>query len=273
MYLDYWQLEKRPFENTTDPAFYYPSECHQGALLKLRYGVESRRGAVLLAGGSGLGKSLLVQVLRRQLPETLGPVVHLIFPQLCTQELLAYLAAELGSGDPDGQLPATETSLRRVRQRLTENANEGKHALIVVDEAHLLEDHRTLESLRLLLNFETEHGFAATLLLVGQTKLLPALDRMPHFEERLGVKCLLRPFTIEETLSYVQHRLQTAGARREIIQPAALEIIHELSGGAPRRINRLCDLALLVGFAEERAHITPDHVAAVHGELVAVTPE
>ncbi len=273
MYLNYWQLDKRPFENTTDSAFYYPSESHQGALLKLRYAVESRRGAVLLAGGSGLGKSLLVQVLRRQLPETIGPVVHLIFPQLSTQELLAYLAAELGAGEQSDHLPATETSLRKVRQRLTENANAGKHALIVVDEAHLLEDQRTLETLRLLLNFETEYGFSATLLLVGQPKLLPTLDRMPHFEERLGVKCLLRPFSIEETLSYVQHRMQTAGARREVFLPSSLETIHELSGGAPRRINRLCDLALLVGFAEERHEITPDHVASVHGELVAVTPE
>lgn len=273
MYLNYWQLERRPFENTTDPAFYYPSESHQGALLKLRYGVESRRGAVLLVGASGLGKSLLVQVLRRQLPETIGPIVHLLFPQLSTQELLAFLAAELGCGEGGDHVAATETSLRRLRQRLTENAHDGKHALIVVDEAQLLEDHRTMESLRLLLNFETEHGFAATLLLCGQPKLLPVIDRMPQFEERLGVKCLLRPFKIEETLSYVHHRLQSAGAKREIFQQSAIESIHELSGGVPRRINRLCDLALLVGFAEERHEITPDHVAAVHGELVAVAPE
>jgi general secretion pathway protein A len=242
-------------------------------LLKLRYGIESQRGAVLLAGASGLGKTLLVQVLRRQLPESIGPVVHLVFPQLSPAELLAYLAAELGAGDSGDQLPAAETSLRRVRTRLTENANEGKHALLVIDEAHLLADHRTLETLRLLLNFETERGFAATLMLCGQPLLLPALDRMPQFEERFGVKCLLRPFRVEETLSYVQHRMQTAGARREIFQHAALEAIHELSGGVPRRINRLGDLALLVGFAEERGEITADHIAAVHGELVAVTPE
>lgn len=273
MYTNYWQLERRPFECTADPGAYYPSECHQGALLKLRYGIESQRGAVLLAGASGLGKTLLIQVLRRQLPENINPLVHLVFPQLTPQELLAYLAAELGVGDAGDQLPATETSLRRIRQRLTDNANEGKHAILVIDEAHLLVDHRTLETLRLLLNFETERGFAVTLLLCGQPMLLPALDRMPTFEERFGVKCLLRPFRVEETLSYVQHRLQAAGAQREIFQQAALEAVHELSAGIPRRINRLCDLSLLVGFAEERGEITADHIAAVHGELVAVTPE
>jgi general secretion pathway protein A len=112
-----------------------------------------------------------------------------------------------------------------------------------------------------------------TVLLVGQPSLLPVLDRMPELDERLAVKCLLRRLTLEETISYVHHRLQATGASREIFDVSALEAVHNLSLGVPRRINRLCDLALLIGFAEERTTITHQQIEAVSQELVAVVPE
>ena len=92
MYEPYWQLETKPFENTSDARFYYPSESHQGALLKLRYALQNQRAAALLCGPAGLGKTLLVRTLARQLPETFRPFVHLVFPQLPPDQLLAYLA-------------------------------------------------------------------------------------------------------------------------------------------------------------------------------------
>jgi general secretion pathway protein A len=82
MYEAYWRLEHRPFENTNDPRFYYPGESHQGTLLKLRYAVENRRGGAVLAGGSGTGKTLLVQALARQLNDSCQPFVQLVFPQM-----------------------------------------------------------------------------------------------------------------------------------------------------------------------------------------------
>src|SRR4029079_12254184 len=97
MYEAYWQLQSRPFENSPDARFYYPSESHQGALLKLRYAIENRRGAALLAGALGTGKSLAVATLRRLLPDSFAPFVHLVFPDMPARELLAYLAAELGA--------------------------------------------------------------------------------------------------------------------------------------------------------------------------------
>ena len=115
-----------------------------------------------------------------------------------------------------------------------------------------MDDTRTLEALRLLLNFESDSEPALTLLLVGHPALLPQIDRMPAFEERLGVKCLLRPFNVDETAGYMNFRMQAAGAKKQIFEPAAMEALHELSHGLPRQINRLCDLALLVGYAEER---------------------
>ncbi len=143
----------------------------------------------------------------------------------------------------------------------------------MIDEAQELAEAGTLETVRLLLNFEHEAVSAMTLLLVGQPALLPLLDRMPQLDERLAVKCLLRRLSLEETIGYIQHRLEAAGAGREIYDASALEAIHHLTLGVPRRINRLCDLTLLIGYAEERELISREQVEAVSEELVAVVPE
>ncbi len=145
--------------------------------------------------------------------------------------------------------------------------------MIVIDEAQDLDDNHALETIRLLLNFEHHAVAAMTVLLVGQPSLLPILDRMPELDERLAVKCLIRRLSLEESFSYIQHRLQAAGAQREIFDATALEAVHHLALGVPRRINRLCDLALLIGFAEERSLIGREQIEAVSEELVAVVPE
>ena len=273
MYESHWQLNDKPFENTSDPKYYYPSEVHQGALLKMRYVIENRRGGALLAGQSGLGKTLLIQSLVRQLPDEFAPVVNVVFPNMPQDQMLAYLAGELTGDHLDGPAATVEQSVRRIRAALDENTKAERHALIVVDEAHLLKDTGTLESLRLLLNFEIAARPQLTLILVGQPSLLPVIDRHQGLEERLGVKCLMRPFTVEETVSYITHRLSTAGATQPIFTQDALETIHALSRGIPRRINRLSDLALLISYAEDNHEIRAANVEVVSEELVAVRPE
>ncbi len=271
MYESYWQFDERPFDNLSSDRFYYPCESHQGALLKLRYVVENRRGGALLTGEAGLGKSLLIRALANQLPDDVAPHVQLLFPQMPPDQILAYLAGELGAAPPDTQ--SVQQSLRYIANRLAENTREGRHALFVVDEAHLLDETGALETVRLLLNLETDGQPDLTLLLVGHTTLLPIIDRHPQLEERLGVKCLLRPLTQEETAAYLQHRLSVAGASREIFDEEAVATIYRLSLGIPRRINRLADLSLLIGYAEEQAELGAAHVETVADELIAVAPE
>ncbi len=274
MYESHWQLSQKPFEDSADTRFYFPGETHQSALLKLRYAIENRRAGALLAGPSGSGKTLLMHMLRGGLDEQFTPIVHLVFPQMPAAELLAYLADKLAGvepGDPhDSGLPR---SIGRIEQFLADNAAAGRHAVVAVDEAHLIADTESLEALRLLLNFATTDGPGMTLLLIGQTGILTNLDRTPHFEERLAVKSLLRPFCEAETAEYVAHRLRTAGASSTIFEPDALSAIHALSHGVPRRINRLADLALLIGYAEERQTLSAEHLESVNEELVAVVPE
>lgn len=267
MYLTYWQLDTKPFEHTADVRFHYPTEGQHASLLKLRYALENRRPAALLCGASGLGKTLVAQALLRQLPETCSPLVHLVFPQLSPDQFMHYLADRL---DTCGTSAAgsVEQSFRRIETCLQQNAALGKHAVIVVDEAHLLAETGALATLRLLLNLELDGQAAATYLLVGQTSLMVAVDRLPELEERLAVKCLLRRLVVEETMAYVQHRLTAAGARQKIFDESGLEAVHEISQGVPRRINRLCYLALVVGFAEELPMLGRRQVEAVAEELL-----
>ena len=272
MYEAYWQLTGQPFANTSDPRFYYPTETHQGALLKLRYAVEGKRGGALLAGSSGLGKSLLAQALLQQLPEQFAPRVNIVFPQMPPEQLVAFIAGEL-AGKHAPVPPTLEQSVHVINQVLARNSAAGRHAVVVIDEAQLLRNNGGFETARLLLNFEYGGQAGLTLVLIGQPALLAALERAPELDERLSVKCLLRALTLDETVSYVSFRLRAAGAKRDIFDQPALEAVHRLALGNPRRIHRLCDLALLVGYAEERRTITVEQIESVSQELVTLGQE
>lgn len=274
MYQNYWQLQSSPFNNDSDTRFYFASDTHQSGLLKLRYLVENRREAGLLVGGTGLGKTYLLAALAEQLAETHGPFVRVVFPQLSAPELLAYVAVELGA-DPSqvgGSAGGLDRTIREFQRLLTASAEKGRHPVLTIDEAHLIDDPAVFHALRLLLNFHQQRP-DFTLILAGQRELLTHVRRYAEFEERLAVKCLLRPFNLEETVGYISSRLAAAGARRPIFEPVAITTIFEVSGGIPRRINRICDLALLVGFAEESASISADQVEAVAAELTAAVPD
>lgn len=273
MYEDYWQLNSKPFEPVDDPAHFFTSEAHQGALLKLKYAVEQRRAAAVLAGPSGVGKTLLAQQLASELNEEVSPVVRVVFPQMSERDLLVYLANRLGAPEEDASAYTVAQSVGRLERRFAENQQSGRHALLIVDEAHLLDDTGLLETMRLLLNLGPKANPPMTLLLVGQLGLLSALGRTPSLDERVAVKSLLRSLTVEETARYVDHRLTTAGATKPVFEDAAIEMLHALTAGVPRRIDRLGDLALVVGFADGRSTIDADHVEAVSRELLSVTPE
>ena len=273
MYLEYWQLESKPFEPAVDRTWFYPCEAHQGALLKLRYAIENRRSAALVAGPAGIGKTLLTSILENELNDTFRPFAQLVFPQMSSRDLLAYLADRLGAAPAAPPRHTIDESVLRLEAMLTENVAEGRHAVVVIDEAHLLEDCGILETMRLLLNFAHEGQPLLTLLLVGQPGLLSSVARLPGLDERLAVKALLQPLAAEETAAYVQHRLTTAGATRDLFTPPAVEAVHYLSRGLPSQINRLCDLALVVGFAEGLPEISATQIEAVSQELIAVEPE
>lgn len=275
MYEHFWQLDRNPFDDDDDLRGFYRSETHQATLLKLRYLIENGKGTGLLVGGTGFGKSYLIQVLTQQLGESHGPFIHLVFPQMSPAELLGYLAVELGADANTFGREAVglDRTIREIDRLLRKYSEQNRHPVIVVDEAHLIEDFQVFQALRLLLNFQQPKKCRFSLIFVGQRELLNTVRRLGQLEERLSVKCLLRPLSAEETSAYVTHRLEAAGATRPIFELTAMQPLHELSGGVPRRINRLCDLALLVGFADDSTSISAEQVEAVAEELTAVVPD
>ena len=273
MYESHWNLKQRPFENWSDDAFYYPSDVHQTGLLKLRYGVENRRSAAVLCGDSGMGKSILLSSFVDQLTDEFAPVAQVLFPTLPCDELLSYIADQwTGSTGPDGE--SMRSSLGRIEAFLRKNVEAKKHAVLIVDEAHLLTDPQQLETLRLLLNVNAnvpKAESAWTLILVGHPSLINLVERNQALDGRVSVKCVLQRLSMEQTAGYIQHRLAAAGGNfDQIFSGEAIEAVQLRSSGVPRRINRLCDLGLMVAYAEEQTRIEAHHIEGVYNELVSI---
>ncbi|MGE3316453.1 MAG: ExeA family protein [Planctomycetaceae bacterium] len=270
MYEQYWNLDRRPFDNTLHPEFFYAGETHQSARLKVRYAIENRLGAGLLVGGTGSGKSFLAGALAHELADNYRPIVHLVFPQLSPAELLAYIAVELGAEDPlSAGDSGMDRALRSFEHQLRRHSEQGRRPTIFIDDAHLIEDLRVFQTLQLLLNFQQQSRYDFSLILIGERTLAGKLARMAQLDERIGVRAVLEPLSHAETADYVRHRLDVAGAARAIFDETALRAVSELSSGMPRRVNRLCDLALVVGYAENLKVITAAEIIGVAEELPA----
>ncbi len=273
MYSQHWKLERRPFENTLEPEFFFPSQTHQAAVLKLRYLIENQKGAGVLVGPTGTGKTFVTHRLVQELGQQAGPWLNFVFPQMTVDDLLTDIAIRLGgesaASSPNSVLPRS-AALRIIERSLEEHARAGRHPVLVIDDAHLIDDPATLQTLELLLNFQQPPQRAFSLILLGDRLLLSRLSRLPRFDERLAVRAMLQSLSPDETARYIRFRLEVSGARTAIFDAEALAEIAELSDGIPRRINRIADLALLVGYADGRRELTAADVAAVSDELATV---
>lgn len=271
MYENHWQLDRKPFGGRPAAEGYYPSQAHQAALLKLRYAVENRRAAAVLAGPSGVGKSMLLRLLGDRLPAGVGPVLRIDFTCLSGDELLGQIAGQFDRRSGDGERAGAGDAVASIELSLRRAMKAGQHPLLLVDEAHLLDPREHLEPLRQLLNVaaaESAGEGAWTILLCGMTSLVANLHRNPALHDRVAVQAMLHAFTSQDTAAYIAHGLRTAGCKHSGIFTAdAVELIHQLTDGVPRRINSLCDLALMVGFAQEARGIDASLVENVYAEM------
>jgi general secretion pathway protein A len=273
MYQAHWNLKGRPFENGIDETMYYPAEGHQTVLLKLRYALENRRSVTLMCGESGIGKSFVLELLARQLPENFRPIIHLRYPDLPSEQLLQWIADEV-TGTGSAETPTVYQSLRRIEKFLRDSQEEQRHPVVMIDEAHLLDAPSMLETLRLLVNLHLPRPgeeSAWSLVLAGQPTLLGNVERCRALEDRASVKCIIPRMSLDQTAAYLSHRLRIVGGHADqIFSNGAIEQLHARGSGIPRRINRLADLALMVGYAEDLARIEPAQIEGVHEELLAV---
>jgi MSHA biogenesis protein MshM len=275
MYESHWNLERNPFEDDIDFRTFFQSETHRGALLKFRYLIEQGKGAGLLTGGTGTGKTYILQALSREFSDPYGPFIHLLFPQMSAHEFLGYLAGELGA-DPHYSSHGTvgmDRIVREIDDSIRRHNDQGRQPVIIIHEAHLIDELAVLQSLRLLLNFQQVQRLQFSLILSGQNELLEQVRRVGPLEERIAVKSVLQPLTAGETADYVAHRLAVAGGNPSIFQEDAYDTLYDLSGGVPRRINRLCDLALLMAYADDCKEVSARQLEAVSDELLVAVAD
>lgn len=269
MYKTHWGLRTKPFENTPDPTFLYRSPQHEEAFSRVLYAIESEKGAALLTGVFGCGKTLLARALLRKLDTSLYKVGVINNPRMSINELLMAIATKLGGRD----FPLKQSEVLKnviwdaLESILKNNLRDGKRTVVIIDEAHSIQDMDVFEELRLLLNFQADDRFYLTLLLLGQPELREKIELNKQLAQRIAIGYHLQPLDAAETAHYVQFRLTKGGGRADIFTPEALTLVHSYSGGIPRRINQICDVSLLTGLEHQAKEVTANIVKGAVGSL------
>jgi general secretion pathway protein A len=265
MYTTYWGLAEKPFENTPDPKFLYYSQQHEEAMARMLYVVREKKGAALLTGEYGCGKTLLSRVLKNELQqENKYQSVYIMDPRLLGLEFIQEVVYQL-SGNSAPQLKIE--LFHSMYKLLYANHSNGRHTVLVIDEAQAIKNKDVFEELRLLVNFQLDNAFLLTVILLGSPELRTAVASLPQLLQRMAVRYHLNGLNEWETKEYVIHRLKVAGATRQIFTEDAYHEIYLASAGVPRHINNICDLALLVGFSNNLESIDRAAIREINEDM------
>ncbi|GAB6097820.1 hypothetical protein JCM14469_40740 [Desulfatiferula olefinivorans] len=257
MYLAYYGLEEKPFDISTDPKFLWLGEKHKEAFAVLKYGVMENKGFLLLTGDVGAGKTTLIHALVDGVGEDVI-LATIPDPGLELMEFYRYLARAFKL---DNSFSNKADFIFIFREFLHHAYDNGKKVLLIIDEAQRLPND-LLEEIRLLSNIELHDTKLLNIFFVGQvefnTKLIEPENRAVR--QRITISNHIQPLTEKETGDYIRHRLKVAGCQKNIFSFVAIHEIHKFSGGYPRLINIVCDIALLTGYVKEVKKIGPEIV-------------
>lgn len=260
MYEAFYQFKEKPFSLLPDPDFLFLSSKHAIALSMLEYSLAGQAGFCAITGEIGSGKTTLIRALLRRIGRdvTLGLISN---THSSHTELAAWSLAAFGQS-----VPATSDSdvYQSLMHFLINEYSAGRRCVLIVDEAQNL-TIEALEELRLLSNINSERDLLLQIILVGQPQLLEKLKRpeMCQFAQRISVAYHLTALTFQETHKYITHRLAVAGVSRRVFSDLAVGIVQYYSGGVPRLINSICDMALVYGYAESLKTIELETVRKV----------
>lgn len=264
MYLEHWGLQKYPFENVPDPDFMFYSSEHEEALVRMVYAVRRNKGAVLLTGEIGCGKTTLSRVFIQQMADNEFDIGLITNPSLSPIDFLKEALHQIGI---DSDANSKTDLLKLLNEHLLQNMQGGRTTLFMIDEAQLI-PQETFEEIRLLLNFQLNDRYLLNLILIGQPELRDLIRAYKQLDQRIAMRYHLNPLNMEDTHNYIAFRLEKAGRSSSLFSPEAHEEIYHASGGVPRVINNLCDLALLVGFSRKSETIDGEIIKRVISEVI-----
>ncbi|HBP87064.1 MAG TPA: hypothetical protein DD706_05125, partial [Nitrospiraceae bacterium] len=266
MYFKFFGLQTKPFQITPDPEFLYLSPGHKQALGSLIYGVKERKGFIAVTGQVGLGKTTILRSFLTQMDQADHQTIYLLNPNLTFTHLLKTLLRELGHNPIEGDDPEVLEQLHMV---LIEHYRKGKTVVLLIDEAQNM-PLATLEQLRILSNLETPKDKLIQIVLLGQPELDVLLDRyeLRQLRQRIAVRATIRPLSKQESLEYIRHRLDTAGGEgKECFTKSALGLIVREARGIPRRLNILCDNAMVTACGYNKSQVTAKIAKEVINDL------
>ncbi len=254
MYASHFGLSENPFSIAPDPRYLYLSARHREALAHLLYGISAGGGFVQLTGEIGTGKTTLTRCLLEQVPDNVD-IALVLNPRVSPLELVAVICDELKIAYPQGT-QSLKVLVDALNAHLLDAHARGRRTVVMIDEAQNL-SVEALEQVRLLTNLETTTEKLLQIILIGQPELAAHLAQpeLKQLAQRITARYHLTPLDIEETRAYIRHRLSVAGVTRTVLTPRAITQVHRHSDGVPRRINILCDRALLGAYAEDKLHV------------------
>lgn len=265
-YAEYFGLDREPFSNAPDARFYYDSEQHSQALVRLMYAVDSNKGLAVLIGGVGTGKTTLARRMLDNLPEDRyeSSLLVMVHSGITPEWILTRIAMQLGV-----DAPASDrlTLLKQLYDRLLAIEESGRKAVVLIDEAQMLQTRELMEEFRGLLNLEIPGKKLLNIVFFGLPEVEDCLRLDEPLAQRVAVKFQLRSLSVETSESYIKHRLRVSGARRMLFAPDAVPAIHGYSGGVPRLINTISDNCLFEAYLRKLPEVTIQVVYSVAGDL------
>jgi len=265
-YEQFYQLREQPFSNTPDARFFFEVDQHADVLARLVYAVDTMKGLAVVVGDVGTGKTTLARRMLDQLDEDHyeSALLVIIHSAISAEWLLRRIASQIGIAQVAEEKVAI---LTQIYQRLMELHESGRKAVVLIDEANMLQQRELMEELRGFLNLEVPGSKLITFILFG----LPSLDALLALDapltQRVAVKCRLSSLSPETSKAYIRHRLKIAGATRDIFAEPVLDQVAQDSRGIPRLINTICDNVLLEGFLRKREKLDAELVKEVVRDL------
>lgn len=265
MYEAYFSLKERPFSISPDPRFIFLTSQHQEALAKTQYSVSQKMGVSTIYGDIGAGKTSLARrlwVLYADNPQyNFAMIVHPNFPS--TFQFVKEIRREFGLDKPPRSL---SDALNEFQDFLLEEHTKGKTNILVIDEAQNLKP-TNYETLRQLLNFETNTQKLLQIALFGQNDLATKIDKQPELKDRITIFGALTPLTFDDAVGLIDFRWKVAGGDKHPFEPDALEAIFKYSKGLPRKISKLCDNALIRALSTEVKTVNKEIIDQVAQEV------